>query len=182
MAKCSDLKNHKSRKATIIGSLHVSTAHTHIKVYLTDLPCHVYILSSPPSVKAVVYKWIVRPVLEYDSPVWCLHSMKDISQLEWWVCGSRWNSANCNWRAKSLETFAYKNLTGLHSIPEDPSFYQPDPWYSTQQSCHSIYQRFLIFHLLLFFHQHSLHVEHYSLSHSTVAELCCISDCLSLSI
>ena len=36
----------------------------------------------PSSVKAAVYKCIVRPILEYASPVWYLHSSGDIKQLE----------------------------------------------------------------------------------------------------
>ena len=58
----------------------------------------------PPSVKSAVYKYVVRPILEYASPVWYLHSSGDIKQLESvqrraarWVCGSRWNPVNRHW-------------------------------------------------------------------------------------
>ena len=53
----------------------------------------------PSSVKAAVYRCIVRPLLEYASPVWYLYSPGDIKKLEAvqrraarWVCGSRWNA------------------------------------------------------------------------------------------
>ena len=62
----------------------------------------------PSSVKAVVYKCIVRPILEYASPVWYLHSSGDIKQLEnvqcraaRWVCRSHWNPACKQWSRSS---------------------------------------------------------------------------------
>ena len=73
-------------------------------------------------VKAVAYKCLVRPILEYASPVWCVHSSKDISQLESiqrraarWVCGSRWNSATRNWTKSSDSCLHQLKWPTLHS-------------------------------------------------------------------
>ena len=56
------------------------------------------------SVKSAVYKCIVRPILEYASPVWYLHSSADIKQLESaqrraarWACGSHWDPVSRQW-------------------------------------------------------------------------------------
>ena len=58
--------------------------------------------------KAVVYRCIVRPLLEYASPVWYLYSPGDIKKLEAvqrraarWVCGSRWNATRKCWSRTS---------------------------------------------------------------------------------
>ena len=40
------------------------------------------LFSCPMYIKEVAYKSLIRPVLEYVSPVWCLHTSKDISPLE----------------------------------------------------------------------------------------------------
>ena len=62
--------------------------------------------SCPISVKGAVYKCIVRPILEYASPVWYmyLHSSADIKQLESvqrraakWICGSCWDPVSKQW-------------------------------------------------------------------------------------
>ena len=52
---------------------------------------------------------LVRPLLEYASPVWYLHTNKDINHLEAiqcraarWVCGSRWNTHSYQWSKSSL--------------------------------------------------------------------------------
>ena len=66
------------------------------------------LFASLPSIKATAYRYIVRPMLEYASPVWCLYSTSDISRLEsiqrhaaLWVCGSRWNPTNRTWTKSS---------------------------------------------------------------------------------
>ena len=43
---------------------------------------HHTLFSCSASVKATAYKAVVRPVLKYASPIWCLYSAKDVSQLE----------------------------------------------------------------------------------------------------
>ena len=80
------------------------------------------LFSCPSHVKAVAYKCLVRPILEYASPVWCVHSSKDISQLESiqrraarWVCGSRWNSATRNWTKSSDSCLHQLKWPTLHS-------------------------------------------------------------------
>jgi len=72
--------------------------------------------------KATAYKAIVRPILEYSSPVWCLHSAKDESQLvliqhcaAHWACGSRWSPANCNWTKSSDFCVQELNLSPLQT-------------------------------------------------------------------
>jgi len=57
------------------------------------------LFASPSVVKVTAYNCLARPLLEHASPVWYLHSNKDIDHLEAiqqraarWVCGSRWNS------------------------------------------------------------------------------------------
>ena len=75
----------------------------------------------PPSVKSAVYKCIVRPMLEYASPVWYLHSSGDIKQLESvqrraarWVCGSRWNPVNRHWSKSSDHCISHLGWPSLH--------------------------------------------------------------------
>ena len=57
------------------------------------------LFSCSQSIKSIAYKSIVRPILEYPSPVWGPHLTKDVSHLEsvqrcaaLWICDSRWNT------------------------------------------------------------------------------------------
>ena len=67
------------------------------------------------------YKCIVRPILEYASPVWYLHSSGDIKQLEnvqrraaRWVCGSRWNPMHKQWSKSSDHCINQLKWPSLH--------------------------------------------------------------------
>ena len=80
------------------------------------------LFSCPIYIKAVAYKSLVRPILEYASPVWCLHSSKDISQLELiqqraarWVCGSRWNPDTRSWSKSSASCLQELKWPSLQS-------------------------------------------------------------------
>ena len=75
----------------------------------------------PLSVKAAVYICIVRPLLEYASPVWYLYSTGDIKQLEAvqrraarWVCGSRWNATQKCWSRSSDSCLDQLKWPSLH--------------------------------------------------------------------
>ena len=76
----------------------------------------------PSSVKAVVYRCIVRPLLEYASPVWYLYSPGDIKKLEAvqrraarWVCGSRWNATRKCWSRTSDSCLDQLKWPTLHN-------------------------------------------------------------------
>ena len=76
----------------------------------------------PSFVKALVYKGIVCPLLEYASPVWYLYSPGDIKKLEAvqhraarWVCGSRWNATQKCWTRSSDCCLDQLKWTTLHS-------------------------------------------------------------------
>ena len=84
--------------------------------------CHT-LFSCSASVKTTAYnKAAVRPVLEYASPVWCLHSAKDVSQLELiqrraahWVCNSRWSTVSSNWPKSSNFCMQELDWSPLHT-------------------------------------------------------------------
>ena len=74
------------------------------------------------SVKATVYRCIVRPLLEYASPVWYLYSPVDIRKLEAvqrraarWVCGSRWKATRQCWSRTSDSCLDQLKWPTLHS-------------------------------------------------------------------
>ena len=76
----------------------------------------------PSSVKAAVYRCIVRPLLEYAAPVWYLYSPGDIRKLEAvqrraakWVCGSRWNATRQCWSRTSDSCLDQLKWPTLHS-------------------------------------------------------------------
>ena len=76
----------------------------------------------PSSVKAVVYRCIVHPLLEYATPVWYLYSPGDIKKLEVvqcraarWVCGSRWNVTRKCWTRSSDSCLDQLKWPTLHS-------------------------------------------------------------------
>ena len=80
------------------------------------------LFSSPSTVKAIAYKSIVRPILEYASPVWCLHLTKDVSHLESiqrraarWVCGSKWNPVSHMWNKSSDYCLQELKWSPLHT-------------------------------------------------------------------
>ena len=57
-----------------------------------------------PAAKAMAYKCIIRPLMEYSCQVWNLFTDKDISMLEKvqrrasrWVCGSKWVPHKLAW-------------------------------------------------------------------------------------
>ena len=56
---------------------HLASKASHSLNYLRHT-----LFSCSTLVKAAAYKAIVRPILEYACPVWCLHSEKDVSHLE----------------------------------------------------------------------------------------------------
>ena len=71
--------------------------------------------------KAVVYKSVVHPLLEYASPVWYLYSSGDIKQLEAvqcratkWVCGSHWNTTWKCWTKTSDSCLDQLRWPSLH--------------------------------------------------------------------
>ena len=82
----------------------------------------------------------VRPLLEYASLVWYLHTARDIDRLEAiqrraaparWVCGSRWNPHSHNWSKSSTSCLqdlrwpalhirqSYFTITQVHDILHD---------------------------------------------------------------
>ena len=72
--------------------------------------------------KSAAYNCLIRPLLEYASPVWYLHSTKDIDKLEAiqrcaarWVCGSRWNPHTHNWTKSSAPCLQNLNWPSLHT-------------------------------------------------------------------
>ena len=76
----------------------------------------------PSSVKAVVCRCVVRPLLEYASPVWYLYSLGDIKKLEAvqrraarWVCGSRWNATRKCWSRTSDSCLDQLKWPTLHN-------------------------------------------------------------------
>jgi len=77
-------------------------------------------------VKSAAYNCLIRPLLEYTSPVWYLHSTKGIDKLEAaiqqratrWVCGCWWNLTFII--ELNLLTLVSKISTGPHFIPDDP--------------------------------------------------------------
>ena len=78
---------------------HITAKASHSLNYLRHT-----LFASPPTVKSAAYNCLVRPLLEYVSPVWYLHTARDIDRLEAiqrraarWVCGSRWNPHSHNW-------------------------------------------------------------------------------------
>ena len=57
-----------------------------------------------PAAKAMAYKCIIRPLMEYSCQVWNPFTDKDISMLEKvqrrasrWVCGSKWVPHKLAW-------------------------------------------------------------------------------------
>ena len=80
------------------------------------------LFSCSASVKATAYRAVVRPILEYASPVWCLHTKKDVTNLEAiqrraarWVCGSRWDTINHNWSRSSDSCLQELHWPTLHT-------------------------------------------------------------------
>ena len=80
----------------------------------------------------------VTPLLDYASPVWYLHTARDIDRLEaiqrraaCWVCGSRWNPHSHNWSKSSTSCLqdlrwpalhtrqSYFTITQVHNILHD---------------------------------------------------------------
>jgi len=58
--------------------------------------------------KSVIYKSLIRPILEYACQVWSPHTAHDISTLEnvqhhaaRWACGSRWDPTTKRWNKSS---------------------------------------------------------------------------------
>ena len=75
----------------------------------------------PSSVKAVVYRCVIHPLLEYALLVWYLYSSGDIKQLEAvqcraarWVCGSCWNSTRKCWSKSSDSCLDQLKWPSLH--------------------------------------------------------------------
>ena len=96
------------------------------------------LFASPSTVKSAAYNCLVRPLLEYASPVWYLHTARDIDRLEAiqrraarWVCGSRWNPHSHNWSKSSTSCLqdlrwpvlhtrqSYFTITQVHDILHD---------------------------------------------------------------
>ena len=80
------------------------------------------LFSCPTYIKTVAYKSLFKPILEYASPVWCLHSSKDTSQLDSvqkhaarWVCRSRWISDTRSWSKSSVSCLQHLKWPLLHS-------------------------------------------------------------------
>ena len=80
------------------------------------------LFSCSASVKATAYRAVVRPILEYASPAWCLHTKKDVTNLEAiqrhaarWVCGSRWDTINHNWSRSSDSCLQELHWPTLHT-------------------------------------------------------------------
>ena len=89
---------------------------------------HTFLITSS-FVKSDAFSFIIRPLLEYVSPVWYLHSAKDIDWLiNWkqfrnvlatcWVYGSKWNTHIHN-LTKSFAS-VFRISTGAHLIPGNP--------------------------------------------------------------
>ena len=145
--------------------------HTHIKVYLADLPCLHTFKSSINWNCLYINGWSDQ----FLSMIHLLPSMKDISQLEWWMCDSRWNSANCNW-TKSLDCYIQEvNWSPLHTRRSFFLSAWPMIFYTTELPDISDFPPVTLFSSTLPYMWNTT-------PHSTVAELCCISDCLSFSI
>ena len=80
------------------------------------------LFASPSTVKSAAYNCLVRPLLEYASPVWYLHTARDIDRLEAiqrraarWVCGSRWNPHSHNWSKSSTSCLQDLRWPALHT-------------------------------------------------------------------
>ena len=96
---------------------HISARATRSLNYLRHT-----LFSTTPFVKSAAYNCLIRPLLEYASPVWYLHSTKDIDKLEAiqrraarWVCGSRWNPHTHNWTKSSASCLQNLNWPSLHT-------------------------------------------------------------------
>jgi len=96
-----------------------------LSIYRLRLPVvsTIYLFSCPMYINAVSYRSLVRPILEYALLVWCLHTSKDISQLESiqqcatrWVCGSlRWNPDTWSWSKSLASCLQELKWPSLHS-------------------------------------------------------------------
>ena len=80
------------------------------------------LFASPSTVKSAAYNCLVRPLLEYASPVWYLHTVRDFDRLEaiqrraaHWVCGSRWNPHSHNWSKSSTSCLQDLRWPALHT-------------------------------------------------------------------
>ena len=102
------------------------------------------LFASPSTVKSAAYNCLVRPLLEYASPVWYLHTARDIDRLEAiqrraarWVCGSRWNPHSHNWSKSSTSCLQDLRWPALHTRQSYFTITQVHDIYMTEFLSHS---------------------------------------------